>query len=177
MKLNDITSAHINIVENQIDYLAPKDLAWRMKYLPALEDTGYKALYHACEKYNPSRGASFKTFASRVIYRALQHEIEKLDNIHVIELEKAEHELNNLNWDSEEADMMETLNEAINTLTAEEKYIIYQRFGFNGQELKLRELSAIMKVSNQAVNKRICRILDKLRSYIENNYRSYRHCA
>lgn len=177
MKLNEITSDHINIVENQINYLAPKNIVWRMNYLPVLEDTGYEALYYACEKYNPTRRASFKTFASLVVRRALMHEIEKLNTQHFVELETAEHELNNLSYDLEESDMMETLNEAINTLTAEEQHIIYQRFGFNGKELKLRELSVIMKVSNQAVDKRIKRILDKLRGYIESNYRSYRRCA
>lgn len=179
MKLNEITSDHIYIVENQINYLAPKNIVWRMNYLPVLEDAGYDALYYACEKYNPSRGASFKTFASLVIRQALVKEIERLNRRQFVELENSENELYipNLNWDSEESDMMETLNEAINTLTAEEQHIIYQRFGFNGKELKLRELSTIMKVSNQAVNKRIKRILDKLRGYIESNYRSYRRCA
>lgn len=52
---------------------------------------------------------------------------------------------------------------ALDTLTAEELHLVEQRFGLNGyKRMKLRELSSIMNISNEAVNKRVKRIVQHI---------------
>lgn len=179
MKLNNLTSAHFDIVAKQINYLAQKYHVLTDKQLSVLEDAGYEALYNAANYYDASRGASFTTYASYVIYNALLKEFKKLNSLSYIDMDNVDSVIYNpdCDWDFEDACMTETLHEAINQLSAEERHIIYQRFGFNGQQLKLRELGTIMNVSPQAIDKRINHILKKLKNYIDNYYKPYKSCA
>lgn len=145
--------------------------------LSDLVGAGYMALLDAGREYDSSMGVPFKYYAIKSIRRAMVKEIKKLTPVVILNIDDYEGDLDDLrcNWEAEQAYLLERLQFAMNQLTPIERQLIEQRYGFLGKSLKLRELAEIMDVSFQAVDKRINRILNKLRSYFDDP--DYSKCA
>lgn len=80
------------------------------------------------------------------------------------------------NWDEEEQELRDRLHAALNKLSLEDFNLVKAYYGFTDKSLTLQQLGERYGISTQAVAKRKDRILEKLRTYLDNYY-DYRMCA
>ena len=178
MNTYTLAEQHLYLVSNQRDSLLRKN--WFNRKLEAgdLTDVGYAALLGACEHFDASMGIPFEHYASRTIRHAMIKHIKSVSPIDYTTLDEAiAQECPCCDWRAENEYLLDLLKEAMATLSAEDCQLLERRFGFENRPLKLRELSACMNISPQAVDKKLKRILDKLRRYIDENRYTYGNCA
>ena len=161
-----------------------------------LVSAGDDALIKAAQSYDPCRGAKFRTYASHCIKHKMLAEIKSKYSLKVSSiqfgttsvqefedsfvedvLEEVDYGYLHCNWEQEYNMLIERLYCALDRLEVEERELIYNRYGFNGEPMKLRELAEYAQKSPQAIAKRINNILDKLREFILDDGYSYRLCA
>lgn len=178
MNIYTLAEQHLNLVSNQRDSLLRKNCFNRKLEANDLTDAGYAALLDACEHFDASKGIPFEHYASRTIRNAMIKHIKSVSPIDYTTLDEAISQYCPCcDWRSENEYLLELLKEAMGTLTPEDRRLVESRFGFENRPLKLRELSASMNISLQAVDKKLKRILDKLRRYIDENQYTYGNCA
>jgi len=170
---------HLAIVDQQ-SYKIMKNAGINKRYTrDDLVSTGMEALLKAYETYDPSKDIPFEPYAANKVRFAMLDEMKLFQRYCYMDFENLPEEpagqwdekraINILNgnsydWESEESEFKESLYRALDTLTDDEMHLVELRLGLNGYEkMKLRELSSIMHISNEAVNKRVHRIFDKLK--------------
>lgn len=173
-----LAEQHLNLVSSQRDSLLKKNWFNRKIEANDLTDTGYAALLDACEHFDVSRGIPFEHYASRAIHHAMVKHIKSVSSVDFITLDEAICEDRSAcDWRFENEYLLELLREAMGTLTPEERHLVECRYGFENRPMKLREMGAYMNISLQAVDKKLKRILDKLRQYLDENHYTYNNCA
>jgi DNA-directed RNA polymerase specialized sigma24 family protein len=80
-------------------------------------------------------------------------------------------------WKTEEDSLYETLDDALSHLDNKERRLICAKFGYDGKEMKLREMADENGVSVQAIHKRCNNTVSKLRTFFEGANSSYSMCA
>lgn len=80
------------------------------------------------------------------------------------------------NWNDEEQDLQVRLRRVIDRLNPEDRNLIEDYFGFNGEALTLRKLGEQRSITLQAVEKRKARILKQLHDDFDGVY-AYGRCA
>lgn len=158
-----------------------------------MASAGYEALLSAAHAFDSASGLSFEPYARKAIQNAMCAELRKLFPVDL----KTNWEKDNFvygetfdrtalegnlkpwccNWDDDERYLRELLTDAIACLTNAERALIEARYGINGEEMKLAELGNMLNVSHQAVDKKLRRILLRLRDFISNGYYPYHCCA
>lgn len=132
--------------------------------------TGYMALKQAEEKYQTGRGAQFKTYASRCIYRAMLKELAQIRNV-VNVPEKQSFDVNYLTinkdqpwewnlWETDREDghnhqRVETLDKLLGELNPGDRELVQRRYGICGDPWTLKQLGESRGVSLQAVHKKL----------------------
>ena len=160
--MKPLSENHLAIVDQQ-SYKIMKNASSHRKYTrDDLVCAGMEALVNACETYDPSMNIPFEPYAARMVHYAMLDETKHFKNYYYLDDEDFS-ENPNTNWDCENAERFDSLYHALDTLTDDEMHLVELRLGLNGNEkMKLRELSSIMHISNEAVNKRVKRIVGKL---------------
>ena len=160
MTRNLFKSEHLAIVYQQSNAIM-KNAGSNRRFTQAdLDSAGMEALVMAYESYDPSSGIPFESYAALMVHYAMLSEKKLFNNYNLV---IGEEFADLADTDHDDIDMNEYLYRALDTLTAEELHLVEQRFGLNGyKRMKLRELSSIMNISNEAVNKRVKRIVGKL---------------
>ena len=143
-----------------------------------LASVGYEALLYAARAYKPSDKA-FLPYAYKTIEFAMFKEIRELFPVDLKTSYKSEKGFNYMeifsdqsfdtfdvqhynSWDDEEQLQRESLDNALERLSSEERSLIEDHFGFHGKALTFKEMGEQHKVSLQAVNKKEKRILKLL---------------
>ena len=80
------------------------------------------------------------------------------------------------NWDEEEQCLKEQLKDTLGRLPSDDKTLIEDYYGFNGDALTLEKLGELRRVTLQAVGKRKKRIIKQLHDNFDGNL-AYRRCA
>ena len=196
-KTQMLVKTHVDLVHSMANQLMKKNenCDWLTK--DDLVGAGYEALWAAARAYDASREASFKTYATTCIRNAMLAEIRNMFPVKVhdktlktslIRHDEAEgdaevHELVRLlgNWEREQRKQQELVADILSRLTPDERWLVRCYYGFDGEPMTLQGIADILRVSPQAVHKRLTRVHDKLRKLVMDNrpsYRpSYRMCA
>lgn len=177
MNIYTLAEQHLNLVSSQRDSLLRKNGFNHKLEASDLTDVGYAALLDACEHFDATRGYPFEHYASKTIRNAMIKHINSVSSIDFTTIDMAVLDNPCCDWGAENEYLLELLKEAMATLSTEDRQLVEKRFGFENRPLKLRELSACMNISQQAVDKKLKRILDKLRRYINENRYTYGNCA
>ena len=157
-----------------------------------MANAGYEALLAAARAYDPTSGLPFEPYARKAIRNAMHSELRDLFPVDLKTTWKRddfvygetfsssaiEESLPSwcCNWDDDESYLKELLADAISQLSKEERKLIEARYGYDGEQMRLAELGNLLNVSHQAVDKKLHRILQKLRDLID-GYHIYRCCA
>ena len=80
------------------------------------------------------------------------------------------------NWDEEEQRLKEQLTDTLGRLPSDDKLLIEDYFGFNGDALTLEKLGEQRRVTLQAIGKRKQRILKQLKDGFDGDF-AYGKCA
>ena len=158
-----------------------------------LVNAGYEALNVAARNYDPSREASFKTYATTCIRNALVAEIRnmfpvKLSNKQtkksLVRNGEAEGDaevfeqarlLEHYEW--EQRKQQETVADILGWLTPDERWLIRCYYGFDDDAMTLQGIADLLLVTPQAVHKRLTRVHDKLRKLVMDSHPYYHMCA
>ena len=156
-----------------------------------LVSAGNEGLIDAACHYDSERNASFKTYASTCIWNAMLAEIKRWFPFHTVVEEEivqgkptlvkkkeslftriddaSKYPVPSLccDWEAEEAGLYETLDDAITHLEPSESQLIHMKYGFEGEEMKLHEMAKPLRITPQAVQKRIKKAENKLCTYFE----------
>lgn len=158
-----------------------------------MASAGYEALLEAALSFDPTCGLPFEPYARKTIKNAMQNELRELFPVDLKTTWNKDgfvygdtfnssgiDELPSrwcCNWDDDERYLKELLADAISRLSESERTLIEARFGYNGEQMRLVDLGNLLNVSHQAIDKKLHRILQKLRHLISDGYHPYRCCA
>lgn len=157
-----------------------------------LANAGYEALWTAATSFHRF-GEAFLPYAYTAIKNAMQKEIRKLFPVDLKDAYKSENgfsygevfcdaayeeyeTLHYNSWDDEEQRMFECVDDAVEQLPPNDKYIVKAHYGFYGKPLTYQQLGDQTNVSAQAVDKKDKRICRQLRARINADY-GYSLCA
>ena len=158
-----------------------------------LASVGYEALLKAARTFNRFQTA-FLPYAYSTIENAMYKEIRALFPVDLKTSYKLEEGFNyqlvfcdsafdncetlliDSRWDDDEQQRNDCLYEALGRLSTDDRDLIENHFGFEGEPLSLKDLGEQKKVSFQAVGKRKKRILKQMRMELNNDY-IYTRCA
>ena len=170
--------------------------------LDDMRSAGNQGLAEALDSFNPEQGTPFGAYARTAIQNAMHNELRRLlpvdpktawnngkgfsyntlgDDSIFNPSENQTPDLRELNetqiwlcnWDDEEEYLYDRLRAALKCLSPTDRDLIVNRFGFNGKQMTLKQLSFKYNVSVQAVAKRERRILEQLRTIFD----PYGRCA
>ena len=166
-----------------------------------LISAGDVGLIEAAYHYDSKRNYSFNAYVTKCIWNAMVAEINWWFPSHSIEIveivngvpvyvKKKEDLFSRVgesecypnpsvccDWKTEEDSLYETLDEALSYLDNKERRLICAKFGYEGKEMKLREMADENGVSVQAIHKRCNNTVSKLRTFFEGANPSYSMCA
>ena len=186
-----LTKTHMGLVEYLEDYFLSRYRSNRL-VKGDLANAGYEALWTAATSFNRF-GEAFLPYAYTAIKNAMQKEIRKLFPVDLKDSYKSENgfnygevfrdaayeefEMQHYNsWDTEEQQMFECVDDAVECLTTEDKQLIKAYFGFEGKSVTLQQYGDLTNVSAQAVDKRKNRIKRQLKARINADC-GYSMCA
>jgi DNA-directed RNA polymerase specialized sigma subunit len=173
--------------------------------LSDLTSAGEEALVLASRAYNPAKEIPFGAYARKAIGHAIRNEIRNLLPIDlksawktdfisfsygkalddsVFNSDDSEYNPSALhegrswlcNWDEEERCLQERVTGALGRLVPDDRSLVEDYFGFNGDALTLEKLGEQRRVTLQAIGKRKKRILNQMHSELDNDY-PYNRCA
>ena len=173
--------------------------------LSDLISAGEEALVIASRTYNPAKGVPFGAYVRKVIGHAISNEIRKLLPVDlksawktdylsfsygkalddsVFNADDSKYTSSTLregrswlsNWDEEERCLEEKVADTLGRLDPDDRSLIEDYFGFNGDALTLEKLGEQRRVTLQAVGKKKKRILNQMRSELDGDY-PYSRCA
>ena len=158
-----------------------------------MASAGYEALLEAAQSFDPTCGLPFEPYARKAIKNAMQNELRELfpvdlkttwnkdgfvygDTFNSCGIDELPSRWC-CNWDDDECYLKELLADAISRLSTSERTLIEARYGYDGEQMRLVDLGNLLNVSHQAIDKKLHRILQKLRDFISDDYHPYRCCA
>ena len=190
---NMLVDEHVGLVSKMAKLLMKTNTHCDWLTEDDLVNAGYEALDAAARNYDPSREASFKTYATTCIRNAMLAEIRNMFPVKVNEQQTKKnlvrndetggdtevYELAKLleHWEWEQRKQQETVAEVLGRLKPDERWLIRCYYGFDGDAMTLQNIADLLSVSPQAVHKRLKRVHDKLRKLVMDSRPSYRMCA
>ena len=190
---NMLVDEHVGLVSKMAKQLMKTNTHRDWLTEDDLVNAGYEALDAAARNYDPSREASFKTYATTCIRNAMVAEIRnmfpvKLSNkqtmTSLIRNDEAENDaevfeqarlLEHYEW--EQRKQQETVADILGRLTPDERWLIRCYYGFDDDAMTLQGIADLLLVSPQAVYKRLTRVHDKLRKLVMDSHPYYHMCA
>ena len=196
-----LIESHLDLVDTLAEKLMKRNSHRCSLTESDLVNAGYEGLAVAAYHYDGERNVSFKTYATKCIWNTMVAEIRKWFPSHTIEvveivngkpvLVKKEEDLFArvddskgyptplvcCDWEAEETSLYETLDEALDHLGNKERRLIRAKMGYDGKEMRLREIADECGVSTQAIHKRYNHTVSKLRTFFEGANSPYAMCA
>lgn len=193
--------SHLDLVESLAKKMMNMNQHRSSLTMDDLVSAGDEALFEAARHYDSSRNVSFKTYATKCVWNAMVEEIHHWFPNHTIQVveivngvpayvNKKEDLFTRVDdsegyptpsvccdWEAEENSLYETLDDAMEHLENKERCLIHAKFGYDGREMKLREMADEYGVSIQAVHKRCNNTVSKLRTFIDDANSPYSMCA
>ena len=158
-----------------------------------LVNAGYEALDAAARNYDPSREASFKTYATTCIRNAMVAEIRTMFPVRINDKQTKKSLVRNgeaegdaevyeqakllEHWEWEQRKQQETVADILGRLTPDERWLIRCYYGFDDDAMTLQGIADLLLVTPQAVHKRLTRVHDKLRKLVMDSHPYYHMCA
>ena len=178
-----------------VEYLEARFLSrfCNNRLLPGdLASVGYEALLNAAMSFK-CYGEAFLPYAYTTIRNAMQKEIRMLFPVDLKESYKSKegfnygevfcysaydtYETQHYNsWEYEEQQLSECVDDFVEHLSSEDKYLIKAYYGFDDKPLTLQQLGDQANVSFQAIAKKKNRIQNQLKACINADY-GYSMCA
>ena len=193
MENNMLVKTHLDLVNGMAKFLMKNNQNCDWLTEDDLLGAGYEALDAAARNYDPSREASFKTYATTCIRNAMVAEIRNMfpvklsnkqtmislvhngdaeDNAEVFEQARL---LEHYEW--EQRKQQETVADILGRLTPDERWLIRCYYGFDDDAMTLQGIADLLLVTPQAVHKRLTRVHDKLRKLVMDSHPYYHLCA
>ena len=190
---NMLVDEHVGLVSKMAKQLMKTNTHCDWLTEDDLVNAGYEALNAAARNYDPSREASFKTYATTCIRNALVAEIRnmfpvKLSNkqtmTSLVRNDEAENDaevfeqarlLEHYEW--EQRKQQETVADILGRLKPDERWLIRCYYGFDDDAMTLQGIADLLLVTPQAVYKRLTRVHDKLRKLVMDSPSYYHMCA
>lgn len=171
-----------------------------------LVSAGEEALVLASRTFDPIKGVAFGAYATKAIQHAMHNELRRLlpvdlktawntkdksfsyrtffdDSVFNSEEDREpdlwkldEQNYRHGNWEEEEQYRQEGLKLALGCLNPQDRSLIENHYGFNGDALTFAQLGEQHNVSFQAVAKKTKRVLNQLRADLDSEY-CYGKCA
>ena len=199
---DNLIQSNLGLVEMLAKYIISTNTKHDWLTKDDLVNAGYEALVEAALTYNNAGGASFKTYASHCIMNKMFAEIRQMFPVRVPKkqwneyslvrdesdeteryklrisvFDKCQMEATNNDWGTMQEELLEEVVEAKDKLKSEERELVHYRYGFEGESKKLWELAEIYHISQQAVDKRLNKIHDKLYRLVTDECPNYKQCA
>lgn len=197
-----LVQSDLELVEMLAKYLITTNAKHDWLTEDDLVNAGYEALVDAALSYKDNGEASFKTYASHCIKNKMYAEFRLMFPVRVPKkqwdeyslvrdefdesegykprisvFDKYQMEAANSNWSTEHEDLLEEVVEAKDRLKSEERELVHYRYGFEGESKKLRELTEIYHISQQAVDKRLDKVHGKLYRLVVDESPNYKLSA
>lgn len=190
---NMLVDEHVGLVSKMAKEMMMKNAHCDWLTEDDLLGAGYEALNAAARNYDPSREASFKTYATTCIRNAMVAEIrimfpvrfnDKQTKKSLVRNGEAEgnaevYEQARLleHWEWEQRKQQETVADILGRLTPDERWLIRCYYGFDDDAMTLQGIADLLLVTPQAVHKRLTRVHDKLRKLVMDSHPYYHMCA
>ena len=190
---NMLVDKHVGLVSKMAKLLMKTNTHCDWLTEDDLVNAGYEALNVAARNYDPSREASFKTYATTCIRNVMVAEIRNMfpvklsnkqtmtslvrngeaeDNAEVFEQARL---LEHYEW--EQRKQQETVADILGRLTPDERWLIRCYYGFDDDAMTLQGIADLLLVSPQTVPKRLKKVHDKLRKLVMDSHPYYHMCA
>ena len=200
-QLANLVESNLELVESLAEKMMNRNLHRSSLTVDDLVSAGYEGLLEAAFNYDSERNVYFKTYATKCIWNTMVAEINRWFPSYTIEVveimngkpvfvKKKEDLFTRVDdsedyptpsvccdWEAEEASLFETLDDALAHLENKERRLIRARLGYDGKEMKFREIADECGVSTQAVHKHYNNTVSKLRTFFEDANSSYAMCA
>ncbi len=193
MENNMLVKTHLGLVNGMAKSLMKKNAHRDWLTEDDLLGAGYEALDAAARNYDPSREASFKTYATTCIRNAMVAEIRTMFPVRIndkqtkkslvrngeaegdAEVYEQARLLEHYEW--EQSKLQETVADILGWLTPDERWLIRSYYGFDDDAMTLQHIANLLLVTPQAVHKRLTRVHDKLRKLVMDSHPYYHMCA
>ena len=193
MENNMLVKTHLGLVNGLAKSLMKNNSHCDWLTEDDLVNAGYEALDAAARNYDPSREASFKTYATTCIRNAMVAEIRTMFPVRINDKQTKKSLVRNgeaegdtevfeqarllEHYEWEQRKQQETVADILGRLTPDERWLIRCYYGFDNDAMTLQGIADLLLVSPQAVYKRLTRVHDKLRKLVMDSHPYYHMCA
>ena len=193
MENNMLVKTHLGLVNGLAKSLMKNNSHCDWLTEDDLVNAGYEALDAAARNYDPSREASFKTYATTCIRNAMVAEIRTMFPVRINDKQTKKSLVRNgeaegdtevfeqarllEHYEWEQRKQQETVADILGRLTPDERWLIRCYYGFDNDAMTLQGIADLLLVTPQAVHKRLTRVHDKLRKLVMDSHPYYHMCA